>query len=260
MFNIGGKIVTNRMLLGTSRYPSPAILREAILASKTDIITVSLRREIPGHTKGRFWDIIKDLNINILPNTAGCHSAAEAITTAHMARELFQTNWVKLEVIGDNNTLQPDPFGTVEAAKQLCKDGFEVFPYTTEDLVVAEKLVDAGCKIIMPWGSPIGSGQGIRCPEAIRAMRSKFPDISLILDAGIGKTSDATLAMELGCDAVLLNTAIANAYEPVQAAKAFSLATEAGRLGYESGLMKPRETAVPSTPNIGKPFWQEHVQ
>ena len=151
--------LTSRLLLGTARYPSPSILTEAVKASGAQIVTVSLRRESGGERAGQgFWSIVRDLGVRVLPNTAGCHSVKEAVTTAQMAREVFGTSWVKLEVIGEDETLQPDVFGLVEAARILCKEGFEVFPYTTEDLIVAERLLEAGCRVLMPWGSPIGSG------------------------------------------------------------------------------------------------------
>jgi thiazole synthase len=175
----------------------------------------------------------------------------EAVTTAQMAREVFDTNWIKLEVIGHSDTLQPDVFGLVEAARILCADGFEVFPYTTDDLVVGEKLVEAGCELLMPWGAPIGSGQGLRNPDALRAMRAHFPDIPLIVDAGIGRPSDAAQAMELGMDAVLLNTAVAKAGDPVAMARAMALGIEAGRMGHMAEPMEPRDMAVPSTPLLG---------
>ncbi|WP_084625830.1 thiazole synthase [Loktanella sp. S4079] len=243
--------VDSRLLLGTAQYPSPDILTRAIGESGTEVITVSLRRETAGGSGTRFWDILRSQNKRILPNTAGCHTAQEAITTAKMARDLFETNWIKLEVIGNADTLQPDVFGTVEAATALCADGFDVFPYTTDDLIVAEKLVDAGCRVLMPWGAPIGSGQGIRHPDALRAMRAHFPDITLIVDAGIGRPSDASKAMELGMDGVLLNTAVAKAGDPIAMAHAMSLAIQAGRISYQAGAMEPRDMAVPSTPILG---------
>ncbi|WP_310620076.1 thiazole synthase [Flexibacterium corallicola] len=246
-----GTKVTKRLLLGTAQYPSPDILKKAITISKTEIVTVSLRRETAGGSGAGFWELLKTSNCKILPNTAGCHSAREAVTTAHMARELFGTNWIKLEVIGDTDTLQPDVFELVEAAKILCADGFKVFPYTTDDLVVGTKLLEAGCEVLMPWGAPIGSGQGLRAPDALRAMRAHFPDTPLIVDAGIGRPSDATRAMELGMDAVLLNTAVAKAGDPVLMALAMAQAIEAGRLGYSADPMEPRDMAEPSTPIIG---------
>ena len=255
MWQIGDQTFQSRLLLGTSRYPSPASLRAAITASQCQIITVSLRREsATGQAGQRFWEYIKDLHVKILPNTAGCYSVEEAVTTAHMARDLFGTNWIKLEVIGDDYTLQPDPFGLVDAAYKLSRDGFEVFPYTTDDLIVAQRLVDSGCRVLMPWAAPIGSGLGITNARGLQALRARFPKIPLIVDAGLGRPSHATAALELGCDAVLLNTAVAQADDPKLMAQAFAHAVEAGRMAYEAGLMMPREFAVPSTPVIGRAF------
>lgn len=239
----------NRLMLGTAQYPSPAVLRAAIAASGAEVITVSLRREGAGGEG--FRDILRQSGCRLLPNTAGCHSVGEAVTTAHMARELFGTNWIKLEVIGHADTLQPDPFALVEAARILCGEGFEVFPYTTEDLILGEKLIEAGCEVLMPWGAPIGSGQGLRNIEALRAMRAHFPEVPLVVDAGIGAPSQAALAMELGYDAVLLNTAVAKALDPVAMARAFSQAVTAGQMAYGAGLMPKRDMAEASTPIFG---------
>lgn len=255
---IDHKTLASRLFLGSARYPNFQAIRDAVTASQCDVLTVSLRREASGTKAGnKFWDYIRDLDVHILPNTAGCTKVKEAVTTAHMARELFETNWIKLEVIGNEDTLQPDPFQTVEAARILCQEGFEVFPYTTEDLIVAEKLVEAGCDILMPWGAPIGTGQGIRHPEAIQAIRHYFPEITLVVDAGIGSPSHACYAMELGCDAVLVNTAIAQAQNPAAMAGAFAQAVTAGREGYLSGLMTASGTATASTPILGQPFWHQ---
>lgn len=240
------------LLLGTAQYPSPAILSAAIRASGCQIITVSLRRETADGSGARFWDLLRDTGTRILPNTAGCHSVSEAVTTAHMARELFGTDWIKLEVIGHADTLQPDVFALVEAARILTAEGFQVFPYTTDDLIVGEKLLEAGCAVLMPWGAPIGSGQGLRNPDALRAMRAHFPEVPLIVDAGIGRPSDATQAMELGMDAVLLNTAVAKAGDPVGMARAMALAVQAGRVGFAADPMERRDMAVPSTPVLGQ--------
>jgi len=257
-WEIGAKVLKSRMLIGSALYPSPANMEEAIAVSGSQIVTVALRRQSAGEGGGnQFWDIIKALNIEVLPNTAGCHSAKEAITTAQMAREVFGTNWIKLEVIGDQYNLQPDPFETVKAAQILIKEGFEVFPYTTDDLVVAKRLANVGCKILMPWGAMIGSGKGLMNPDHLKAIRTQFPELKLIVDAGIGKPSHATQAMELGYDGVLLNSAIALAQDPVKMANAFRIAIEAGRLGYEAGTMQEREFASPSTPTIGTPFWHQ---
>ena len=253
MSSFYGVELKSRLLLGTSRYPSPAVLERAVKASGAEIVTVSLRRESGAGRAGQaFWSLIQSMGVRVLPNTAGCHSVKEAVTTAHMARELFDTPWIKLEVIGEADTLQPDVFGLVEAARILSEDGFEVFPYTTEDLVVAERLVEAGCRVLMPWGAPIGSARGLNNVYGLRSMRAHFPDIPLVVDAGLGVPSHAAAAMELGYDAVLLNTAVAEAGDPVEMARAFALGVEAGRAAYLAQPMEPRDMAVPSTPVIGK--------
>ena len=251
-----GKQFSSRLLLGTARYPSPTIMQEAIRASGAEVVTVALRRESAGGRIGNaFWDLIRELNVTVLPNTAGCHTVQEAVTTAQLARELFGTPWVKLEVIGDDETLQPDPIGLVEAAGILIKDGFEVFPYCTEDLTVALRLREIGCQVIMPWAAPIGSARGITNRGALKLMRARLPDVMLVVDAGLGAPSHAAEALELGYDAVLLNTAVAKARDPVNMAKAFRHAVDAGRIAYEAGLMGPRDFASPSTPVVGTPFW-----
>ncbi|MBK0328904.1 thiazole synthase [Rhodobacteraceae bacterium F11138] len=243
--------IASRLLLGTAQYPSPAILAAAIDASGCDVVTVSLRRETADGSGAGFWDRVQATGARILPNTAGCHSVQEAVTTARMARDLFGTDWIKLEVIGHSDSLQPDVFQLVEAAGILCGEGFSVFPYTTDDLVVGERLLDAGCQVLMPWGAPIGSGQGLRNRDGLRAMRAHFPDVPLIVDAGIGRPSDACMAMELGMDAVLLNTAVARAGDPVMMARAMAQAVLAGRSGFDADPMEPRDMAVPSTPVLG---------
>lgn len=255
MLELYGQKLESRLLLGTAQYPSPAILAESVKASGAGIVTVSLRRESGNARAGQdFWELIKALGVRVLPNTAGCHTAREAITTARMAREVFGTAWVKLEVIGEHDTLQPDPFGLVEAARVLADEGFEVFPYTTDDLVVAERLLDAGCRVLMPWGAPIGSGRGLNNPYALKTMRAHFPDVPLIVDAGIGTPSHAAAAMELGYDAVLINTAVAKAGDPTRMARAFALAVEAGRTGFKADPIEARDMAAPSTPVVGKAF------
>lgn len=253
MLELYGKEVASRLLLGTARYPSPAILADAVRASKTEIVTVSLRRETAGSGKGgAFFELIRELGVHVLPNTAGCHSVSEAVLTARMAREVFTTNWIKLEVIGHHDTLQPDVFALVEAARVLIGEGFEVFPYTTDDLVVAEKLLEAGCKVLMPWCAPIGSAMGPVNVAALRSMRAAFEDVPLIVDAGIGRPSHAAAVMELGFDAVLLNTAVAGARDPAAMAAAFAAAIGAGFEAHHAGWIEPRDMAVPSTPVIGK--------
>ncbi|MCI4678695.1 thiazole synthase [Rhodoblastus acidophilus] len=245
----------SRLLVGTAQYPSPAILADSLLASRTEIVTVSLRREAGGARAGEsFWSMIRSLGLRVLPNTAGCRTVKEAVTTAQMARELFATNWIKLEVIGDEDLLAPEVFGLVEAARILSDEGFAVFPYTTDDLGVAEKLLDAGCKVLMPWGAPIGSGKGLNNIFALRAMRAHFPDTPLVVDAGLGAPSQAAHAFELGYDAVLLNTAIARAGDPVAMARAFAAASEAGRAAFLASPIEPRDMAAPSTPVLGRAF------
>ena len=250
-----GVELASRLMLGTAQYPSPAVLAEAVRASGAGIVTVSLRRESAGERAGEgFWSLIRGLGVRVLPNTAGCHTAREAVTTAQMAREVFGTDWIKLEVIGESDTLQPDVFGLVEAARLLSAEGFKVLPYTTEDLVVAERLLEAGCRVLMPWGAPIGSGQGLNNRFGLRALRAHFPEVPLVVDAGIGLPSHASAAMELGYDAVLLNTAVARAGDPVMMARAFALAVEAGRAAFLADPMQRRDMAQPSTPVFGRPI------
>lgn len=250
-----GVELSSRLMMGTARFPSPAILSQAVRVSGAEVATVSLRRESGADRAGQaFWSIIRELGVRVLPNTAGCRSVKEAVTTAHMAREVFGTKWLKLEVIGEDDTLQPDVFGLVEAARVLAADGFEVFPYTTEDLVVADKLLTAGCRVLMPWGAPIGSGRGLNNLFGLKAMRAHFPDVPMVIDAGIGVPSHAAQAMELGFDAVLLNTAVAQAVHPVKMAEAFAQAVQAGHAARLAGPMEPRDLAVPSTPVIGTAF------
>jgi thiazole synthase len=256
MVKFYGKEFASRLLIGSALYPSASIMQDSIRDSGAEIVTVSLRREAAGGKVGDvFWSLIQKLGVTVLPNTAGCRSVRDAVTTAKMARELFATSWIKLEVIADNDTLQPDVVGLVEAATILIKDGFDVFPYSTEDLSVAQRLVDAGCQVVMPWAAPIGSARGIVNRDALKLLRDRLPDITLVVDAGLGAPSHAAEAMELGFDAVLLNTAIAKAEHPAAMAAAFKLAIEGGRIGYEAGLMGPRDFASPSTPVIGTPFW-----
>jgi thiazole synthase len=255
MLQLYQTMIRSRLMLGSARYPSPAVLAEAVRAARVEIVTVSLRRESAGERAGQaFWSLVRELGVRVLPNTAGCHTVKEAVTTAHMAREVFGTTWVKLEVIGEDDTLQPDVFGLVDAARTLCAEGFEVFPYTTEDLVVAERLLGAGCRVLMPWGAPIGSGRGLNNLFGLKALRAHFPDVPLIIDAGLGVPSHAARALELGFDAVLINTAVAQARDPVQMAAAFAQAVEAGFAARQAGPIEPRDLAAPSTPLIGTAF------
>ena len=254
---IDGTMLGSRLFLGTAGYPSPNVLKDAIKASTPGLLTVSLRRESAAGAGQKFWDIIKSFNVPILPNTAGCYGATEAITTAEMAREIFGTNWIKLEVIANDYTLEPDPKGLVEAARALTDKGFKVFPYMTDDLELAQTLTDIGCDILMPWGAPIGTGRGLNNPTGLKALRERFTDKTLVVDAGIGAPSHASAAMELGYDAVLLNTAVSKATYPAAMAGAIAKSIEAGRKGFLAGLIAQQETATPSTPMIDRPFWHE---
>ena len=257
MLTLYGEQFSSRLLLGTAQFPSPECLKQAVAASGAEIVTVSLRRESARTRTGQgFWTLIEELGCRVLPNTAGCRTAKEAIATAQMGRELFGTNWIKLEVIANDDTLQPDLFGLVEAAGTLAADGFAVLPYTTEDLSAAERLVAAGCSVLMPWAAPIGSARGPVNRDGLKTLRAYFPDTPLIVDAGIGTPSHAAEIMELGYDAVLLNTAIAKAGDPVKMAEAFARAIEAGRLAFEAGPIEPRDMAEPSTPVAGTPFFK----
>lgn len=254
------KTYQSRLLVGTSRYPSPHIMQQAIRASGCEMVTVSLRRQQASPQSGHaFWQLIKELQVDVLPNTAGCETVQEAVTLAQMSRELFQTDFIKLEIIGDAHTLQPDMAATLIAAKELLKDGFKVLPYCTDDLVACQKLVDAGCQVIMPWAAPIGTGRGIINPYALETLRKRLCDITLIVDAGLGKAAHVVEAFELGFDGVLMNTAIAKAHDPVLMASAFKHAAIAGRESYSAVPMIAKNIAVPSTPMIGMPFrFDEH--
>ncbi len=253
-----GVPLQSRLLLGTAGYPSPDVLRQSIRASGTQVVTVGLKRTLGAAGDNGFIDIIQEAlrtqGARLLPNTAGCRTAQEAITLSHMARELYDTPWIKLEVVGDEHTLQPDPWELVLAAEQLVRDGFHVFPYCTDDLVTCQRLLDVGCEVLMPWGAPIGSGQGLLNPFALRTLRERLPGVPLIVDAGIGSPAHAIQAMELGLDGVLLNSAVSQALDPVRMAAAFGLAVRAGRLGHEAGVMAPQDMAVASTPVGGRPF------
>lgn len=255
-WTVAGVTLQSRLLMGTARYPSPQVLVDAVQASGTQVLTVGLRRLQPELGSGNaFWQRVRETGCHVLPNTAGCHSVQEAVTLAHMAREIFATTWIKLEVVGDDYSLQPDPFGSVEAARQLAREGFDVFAYTTDDLVVAQRLRDAGCAAIMPWAAPIGTGRGPLNPYALATLRARLSDTVLIVDAGLGLPSHAAQVMEMGFDAVLLNTAVAQAGDPVRMAQAFAQAVSAGRLACEALPMPVQQTAQASTPTVGTPFW-----
>lgn len=253
---IGDVSLTSRFFLGTAGHPSPQVLRESIDASGSEVLTVGLKRTLQGDN-GALAHALADARARgarLLPNTAGCRSAREAVALAHMARELYDTPWIKLEVVGDDYTLQPDPIELLSAASELVREGFVVFPYCTEDLVMGRRLLDAGCPLLMPWGAPIGSGQGLLHLPGLRTMRERLPDTVLVVDAGIGAPSQAAQAMELGFDAVLLNSAVAQARDPVAMAGAFRHAVEAGRQAWRAGLMAPQSMAVASTPVSGHAF------
>jgi thiazole synthase len=247
---IAGKEFNSRLIVGTSRYPDPQTMLDALEASGAQMVTVSIRRLNVGGNGESILGMLAGANYDILPNTAGCFTAKEAVMTARLAREALSTNWVKLEVIGDDETLFPDVVELLKAAGELISDGFIVLPYCNDDPITCKKLADMGCAAVMPLGAPIGSGMGIRNPYNIQIIRDMI-DIPVIVDAGVGTASDAALAMELGVDGILMNTAIAGAQHPVQMAKAMKLAIEAGRLAYESGRIPKRLYAKASSPLEG---------
>lgn len=257
-WTVAGVTLQSRFLLGTAGYPSPYALQQAMLASGSQIVTVGLKRQLARTEHSEFVTMIQatlhENKAHLLPNTAGCRNAHEAIQLAHMARELYGTAWVKLEVVGDEYTLQPDPLELLVAARQLVDDGFVVFPYCTDDLVTCRRLLDAGCPLLMPWGAPIGSGQGLTNPFALRTLRERLPDTLMIIDAGMGAPSHAAQALEMGYDAVLLNSAVSQAGDPVAMAQAFRLGIAAGRLAYKAGVMSKQDFAIPSTPVTGNPL------
>ncbi len=252
-FEIAGETLGSRLILGTGGASSLAALETAIRASETELVTVALRRVDP-NAPGSLLDVIARCGVRLLPNTAGCFTAAEAVKTAHLAREAFDTDWIKLEVIGDEDTLLPDPVELVSAAEKLVAGGFTVLPYTSDDPILARRLADAGCAAVMPLGSPIGSGMGIRNPYNIRLIR-ELVSVPVILDAGIGTASDAALAMELGCDGVLIASAVTRAERPEQMAAAMRHAVVAGRLAYGAGRIPRRLYAEASSAFEGLPQW-----
>ena len=253
LLTIAGRPLRSRLLLGTGGFPSLELLAQAIAASGSELVTVALRRldtsANAGH-RGSLLDVLADAGVEVLPNTAGCHTARDAVITARLAREAFATDWVKLEVIGDEDTLLPDAPELLRAAEQLLDEGFVVLPYTTDDPVLARRLADLGCAAVMPLGAPIGSGMGIRNPYNIALIREAV-DVPVVLDAGIGTASDAALAMELGCDAVMAASAIARAQDPVAMARAMRAAVYAGRLARGAGRIPRRHYATASTPDEG---------
>jgi thiazole synthase len=248
---IAGRAFASRLLLGTGGFPSLESMAAALRVSGAEIVTVALRRVDPA-ASGSILDVLAAADVQVLPNTAGCYTARDAIVTAQLAREAFATDWVKLEVIGDDRTLLPDAPELLEAAEALVDDGFVVLPYTTDDPILARRLEDVGCAAIMPLGSPIGSGMGIRNPYNVAIIRERTT-LPVILDAGVGTASDAALAMELGCDAVLCASAISRAHDPVAMASAIRKAVEAGRLARGAGRIPRRLYAEASTPDAGVP-------
>jgi thiazole synthase len=248
-FTLYGETFSSRFLLGTALYASPQLMRDSIIQSRCEIVTLGLRRQNPANRDGdAIWQFIQESGCRLLPNTAGCKSVKEAVTLA---------DWIKLEVIGDDYNLQPDPFGLVEASEILIKKGFKVLPYCTDDLILCKRLLDVGCEVLMPWGAPIGTGQGLLNRYNLRTLRERIKDVPMIIDAGLGAPSQAAEAMEMGFDGILLNTAVAKALNPPMMAEAFGDAIDAGRKAYKAGLMQKRQTASPSTPTIGQPFWHQ---
>jgi thiazole synthase len=252
-FVIAGRTFKSRLIVGTGKYPSNEVMAEAHRRSGTDMATVAVRRIDLKAPKGQsLLDFIDRQKIMILPNTAACYTVDDAVRTARLGREAGLSNWVKLEVIGDERTLFPDTVALIEATKILVKDGFVVLPYTNDDLVIARKLIDAGAAAIMPLGAPIGSGMGIQNLTGIRILREMITEVPLIVDAGVGTASDATLAMELGADGVLMNTAIAGAKDPGAMAEAMNLAVKSGRLAFKSGRIPRKLYASASSPVDGR--------
>ncbi len=249
-FEVAGHVFHSRIIIGTGKYRSYDEMKAAHISSGAEMVTIAVRRVPLDRSSESFLDHL-DPALKLLPNTAGCYSADEAVRTARLAREALGTEWIKLEVIGDQTTLFPDNEQTLEAARTLVKEGFVVLPYFTDDLIMAKKLLDAGCAAVMPLAAPIGSGLGVQNPTNLRIMREQLPDATIIVDAGVGTASDATIAMELGADAVLMNTAIAEAEDSARMAGAMKLAIQAGRLAYTAGRMTRRLYASASSPVAG---------
>jgi thiazole synthase len=250
IFTLAGKTFNSRLIIGTGKYRTYDEMQRAHRASGAEMVTVAVNRVPLDRKTESFLDYLAP-KMQILPNTAGCYDAEHAIRTARLAREALETDWIKLEVIGDPVTLLPDNEQTLEAARILVKEGFIVLPYFSDDLIMAKKLLDAGCPAVMPLAAPIGSGMGVQNPSNLRIMREQLPDAVIIVDAGVGVPSDAAIAMELGADAILMNTAIAEARDPERMAAAMKLAVEAGRLGYLAGRMPKRLYASASSPIEG---------
>jgi thiazole synthase len=246
---IAGRELRSRLILGTGGFARLETLAEAIRATRTDLVTVALRRIDPA-AQGSIMTVLDECGVDVLPNTAGCYTARDAVLTARLAREAFGTDWIKLEVIGDERTLLPDAPALLEAAEELVDDGFVVLPYTNDDPILARRLEDVGCAAVMPLGSPIGSGMGLLNTYNLRLIRERA-GVPVVLDAGVGTASDAALAMELGCDAVLCASAISRAEDPVAMARAIRLGCEGGRLAYRAGRIPRRLYAQASTPEEG---------
>ncbi|HVE76899.1 MAG TPA: thiazole synthase [Actinomycetota bacterium] len=248
-FQIADRVMESRLIFGTGGFTSLKALEDSLIESGAELVTVAMRR-VDTNARGSVLDVIERAHCDVLPNTAGCYTAKDAVVTAELAREALETSWVKLEVIGDDKTLLPDGSELLVAARKLVDLGFTVLPYTSDDPVLAKRLEDAGCAAVMPLGSPIGSGAGIRNPYNISLIVEQS-SVPVVLDAGIGTASDATIAMELGCDAVLVASSVARARDPVSMARAIKLAVESGRLAYEAGRIPKRLYASPSSPAEG---------
>ncbi|MDU0809814.1 MAG: thiazole synthase [Burkholderia sp.] len=262
MLTLYGETFSSRVLLGTSGYSSLQSLSDSIIASQPAMVTVALRRQmstrsIDGTAESSFFNLLKHRSARLLPNTAGCQTVSEVLVTAQIAREVFETDWIKLELIGDDYTLQPDLIGLIDASTKLIKDGFKVLPYCTEDLLIGQRLLDIGCEALMPWGAPIGTGKGIMNPYGLRMLRDRLNNVPLIVDAGLGVPSHACQVMEWGFDGILVNTAVSQATHPDIMAWAFTQCVKAGRAAYLAGPMEVRESAHASTPVVGMPFWRQ---
>ncbi|HET7322630.1 MAG TPA: thiazole synthase [Longimicrobiaceae bacterium] len=250
-WTLGGRTFSSRLILGTARYPDPQAMLDAVAASGAEIVTLSIRRLNLADSSGESLLDLLPKHLTLLPNTAGCMTARDAVLTAQLAREALRTDWIKLEVIGDDRTLFPDAEHLLKAADELVRDGFRVFAYSNDDPITCRKLAELGCAAVMPLGAPIGSGAGLRNPYNLRIIRERLPEVQLVVDAGIGTASDAARAMELGADGVLVNTAVAQAQDPVAMARAIRLGVEAGRLASRAGRIPEQLYANASSPMQG---------
>lgn len=250
-FEIAGAQLTSRVFLGTARYPSRAVLLDALAAAETEVVTVAIRRVGLATGAENLYEVLRERGYRLLPNTAGCHTARDAVLTARLAREALETDWVKLEVIADDETLLPEPEELLDATRTLVREGFRVLAYTNDDPVLARKLEDRGVAAVMPLAAPIGTGLGLLNPHALSMIRART-ELPVIVDAGLGTASDVAAALELGCDGVLLNTAVARADDPVAMARAVGLAARAGRLAFHAGRIPKKDRAEPSSPLPGR--------